>query len=1078
MNHAPFEIPGFVPQRRLLGAPGEESWAVLDPHGRLVAVRIAPTGTDLAAREYRTLKRLRALREPFVFPTLDVILLDEHRRLLPPQAFAQADANLSARPAVADPCARYMAIVSPMPESTLQQRLADCLHGGLPGIPPEELLPYVEAVAYGLDRLTYAQFDLGAGPMAIVHGDLKPANLVFAFGRLMIANLGLARPTDGGNLAVTSVAGTPAYLAPEVIAEKRTTHSTDQYALGIAYYELRTGELPFADELPYNILKAHVQGRLILDRLAPAERQVVAQATARKPEDRFPTCRAFYEALYVAVHSAAATPAAVRRPDPRQAANLAELAEALAAEPLGSPVAPPSAPTAQAAASPPSPVAPTSAAAQNRGPAPSPAAASSTPAAAKRPSTPPAGALYATAAPALGEAVSASAAAPAAPVKTPESPKTPAAAKPAGESAPKVEPPPRWAAETFASPLGAVLGNPELGRSGSGGRGAKESGPSPSALAAESLRSEPPTAQSLFVSVVDPPQAAAPSTKPAAAEGSGAGLGGGLGQTTRPIVGGALEGAGTPVGGPERLGPGSSGERPAPKPAASHAPPPPVQRPSGKETPAKPVEKAKEPVPPAKESAPRPLASGAASAAASSGAASAGGSPSGVSSGAASGPASSGPSSATASGPASGEGKRSKLGDLLDDARRVRREGVPTPPPQNRIPIPASMNGWIVPGAVGGTVLLLLLVGWSIFGGSGGGGSSGGGAKDSGLALAEVAPLSFHAGETLSFSVVDPSKPLEGVVFRWAGEAPAGAELDEKTGDVSWTAPKSAVPGVRSVVVEVERLADRKTARAEVRVELLPPLGPKAGDGIVNSIGMKLVYVPEGGFTMGSPTTESGRDEQEALHPVNLTKGFHLGACEVTEAEYREVMETQPSYFAAEAKTPAERDRWPVERVSHADAVAFCKKLSARDAEQKAGRSYRLPTESEWEYACRAGTSTAFACGEQLSTQHAWFRAPSGARPTTPAETGKRSPNAWGLFDMHGNVYEWCTDWHSPDAYLSGDDSDPTGPAKGYTRVVRGGSYLQTAQQCRSAERYHCPPDVQDVALGFRVVCDSADPKK
>lgn len=376
-------------------------------------------------------------------------------------------------------------------------------------------------------------------------------------------------------------------------------------------------------------------------------------------------------------------------------------------------------------------------------------------------------------------------------------------------------------------------------------------------------------------------------------------------------------------------------------------------------------------------------------------------------------------------------------------------------------------------------MLLLVLLGWFIFGGGGGSGSSGGGgSNEPGLALAEVAPLSFHAGETLSFSVVDPAKPLEGVVFRWAGEAPAGAELDEKTGEVSWTAPKSAAPGVRSVVVEVERPADRKTARAEVRVEVMPPLGPKAGDKVVNSIGMTLVFVPEGSFTMGSPTTEAGRDEQETQHPVHLTKGFHLGACEVTEAEYREVMETQPSYFAAEAKSPAERDRWPVERVSYLDAVAFCKKLSARDAEQKAGRSYRLPTESEWEYACRAGTSTPFDCGEQLSTQHAWFRAPSGARPTTPAETGKRTPNAWGLFDMHGNVYEWCADWHSPDAYLSGDDSDPTGPAKGYTRVIRGGSYLQTAQQCRSAERYHCPPDVQDVALGFRVVCDSAETKK
>ena len=216
----------------------------------------------------------------------------------------------------------------------------------------------------------------------------------------------------------------------------------------------------------------------------------------------------------------------------------------------------------------------------------------------------------------------------------------------------------------------------------------------------------------------------------------------------------------------------------------------------------------------------------------------------------------------------------------------------------------------------------------------------------------------------------------------------------------------------------------------------------------VNSFGMKFRQIPAGTFTMGD-----GSD----AHQVTLTKPFMLGVYEVTQEQYERVVGSNPSEF----KDPSN----PVEQVSWDDAVEFCRKLSASPEEKSAGRVYRLPTEAEWEYCCRAGTFTEYSFGYEVADldEYAWYVKNSLYR-THPV--GQKRPNAWGLHDMHGNVSEWCSDWYGE--YLSGSVSDPNGPQSGSSRVCRGGSWLGSVKGCRSASRSgHSRIDT----LGFRVVC-------
>jgi formylglycine-generating enzyme required for sulfatase activity len=269
-------------------------------------------------------------------------------------------------------------------------------------------------------------------------------------------------------------------------------------------------------------------------------------------------------------------------------------------------------------------------------------------------------------------------------------------------------------------------------------------------------------------------------------------------------------------------------------------------------------------------------------------------------------------------------------------------------------------------------------------------------------------------------------------------------------------------------------------------------VGAQASENVItNSIGMKLTLIPEGKFLMGSPAAEEERDPEELQHEVAITRPFYMGVYEVTQGQYGVLMDKKdkktlanPSFFKAGPDHPVEQVRW-------IQAVEFCKRLSELPEEKKAGRVYRLPTEAEWEYACRAGTTTVFHFGKALSSKQANFNgifpyggAAKGTNLQKPEKVGSYPPNAWGLYDMHGNVSEWCADWYDPDYYKNSPKENPTGPPKGvlstgfaddYFRVVRGGCWLDEARACRAAYRFRLQPSEPYRLVGFRVVCDKKD---
>jgi len=287
----------------------------------------------------------------------------------------------------------------------------------------------------------------------------------------------------------------------------------------------------------------------------------------------------------------------------------------------------------------------------------------------------------------------------------------------------------------------------------------------------------------------------------------------------------------------------------------------------------------------------------------------------------------------------------------------------------------------------------------------------------------------------------------------------------------------------------------------------------KPGDIVVNSIGMRLVYLPHSVFVMGSASDEVLRNEDELLRPVVVTRPTLIGVCEVTQGEFEIVTGENPSYFSEQgdgrdAVRGFNTSRMPVEQVSWAAAQEFCNRLSARPAERSAKRRYRLPTEAEWEFACRAGTTTAFAYGDELDDRQANIR---GDRPYGSSRRGEFlgrtstvgafPPNAYGIHDMHGNVSEWCLDPY--EAYVSPglpgqkDHRTPLDVAEALQEIVReprhfasllrdpsprqvrgneyvhrGGSFSGDVSFCRSAARRRANPEFRHRTLGFRVIVE------
>lgn len=290
-------------------------------------------------------------------------------------------------------------------------------------------------------------------------------------------------------------------------------------------------------------------------------------------------------------------------------------------------------------------------------------------------------------------------------------------------------------------------------------------------------------------------------------------------------------------------------------------------------------------------------------------------------------------------------------------------------------------------------------------------------------------------------------------------------------------------------------LAPLSTGLASRGLQVARQLAQRSYQEFTNSIGMKLVLIHKGTFMMGSPIDEEGRLEDEVQHQVTISQDYYLGVTEVTQGQYEKVMGNNPSNFQCHQsyKDQGDSSTHPVEMVSSDDAVEFCKRLSELPEEKKAGRFYRLPTEAEWEYACRAGSTSKYSFGDdegQLG-DYAWFSGNSNQK-TNPV--GQKKPNAWGLYDMHGNVFEWCADWY--DDYPKQAVTDPLGPAEGVvpvsrvvheysqdvlfqvvtheTRVNRGGSWCSGAASSRSAGRNCNAPRVRSTNTGFRVALSSS----
>ena len=275
--------------------------------------------------------------------------------------------------------------------------------------------------------------------------------------------------------------------------------------------------------------------------------------------------------------------------------------------------------------------------------------------------------------------------------------------------------------------------------------------------------------------------------------------------------------------------------------------------------------------------------------------------------------------------------------------------------------------------------------------------------------------------------------------------APAVAE-QEKVSQEKDKDQESGAGGRESAAsVSKEAISKAKSPPKELTVDL--------GKGIK----LELVLIPAGEFLMGSPDSDKDVDADEHLqHRVRITKPFYLGKYLVTQEQWEAVMGDNPSHF----KGPKN----PEEMVSWEDCQQFLKRLN----DKVGGGKFQLPSEAQWEYACRAGSETRYCFGDDSSKlgEYAWYDANSGnkSRPV-----GGKKPNAWGLSDMHGNVWEWCQDWRKDGYYKQSPVDDPTGAATGSSRVYRGGCWIYPAWCCRSAYRGHGEPGLRCSGLGFRV---------
>ncbi|MAG93806.1 MAG: hypothetical protein CMJ48_08670 [Planctomycetaceae bacterium] len=406
--------------------------------------------------------------------------------------------------------------------------------------------------------------------------------------------------------------------------------------------------------------------------------------------------------------------------------------------------------------------------------------------------------------------------------------------------------------------------------------------------------------------------------------------------------------------------------------------------------------------------------------------------------------------------------------------------------------------------------------------------------------LAPIEKQSVGPGEAVELALVgsDADLPAQTLTYKLGPGAPETAAFDERTGRLKWRSPPDEIGKAYRFEVTVSDDAQKSlSATQEVLLEV--------DRYVSNSIGMKLAYIPAGKFFMGNTERKrafappgagagnplapgapgngrpprnpfgSGKNggklplpggvgnargpdaDETPVRSIKMARPFHIGAHEVTQTEFEKIMQSNPSHFSKQGSgrdlvDRLEPSRFPVESVSWEQAVEFCKKLSALPAEKKAGRVYRLPTEAEWEYSCRGGTKEAYHFGELLSSKFANFDGAFGSPGTIagpylkrPTVVGSFPQNPFGLFDMHGNVGEWCADWYSATTYNHLEAENPQGPPRddagtvkaNLHRVIRGGNWRSDASECRSSRRDHGEGKGRN-DIGFRVVCDIRTPQQ
>jgi formylglycine-generating enzyme required for sulfatase activity/serine/threonine protein kinase len=1002
-------IPGYR-LVEFLGRGGiGEVWRARAPGGPFCALKIIHLIDKQAIKEYRALRLVKKLRNPHLVP-INAIWLREANGQLREDSDELDSVWLRGKDV-------ELFIAMGLGDKNLADRLQECREGGKQGIPSGELLDYMEAAAKGIDFLNQRSHDIGSGQDGIQHCDIKPQNILIVGGDVQVCDFGLARPLNNFRKTSTT-AGTFLYIAPELLQDC-TSRSGDQYSLAISYYELRTGVLPLNTESLLAIVNAHIDGKLDFSKVLPFECEVLRRATALNPEERFPTTLEMVKALRHAVETsstsrpssgsggrAAPLPSESRQPLSKESEGERNNDSSLPPSPLLHPAGP----LPQPHREPETVESPVAVVAEKATPSRKLTRSPYESRIDTRDTAPEPPPTPNSAAARNTDATSSGL------IETSFSPEPP-------EAVPKEPDSPRLAEKPPAEPMSE-----------------KDTAPSESSatglnhLLPKAHSGRPPRApwkrKVMFWSAVAEPLAAA-------------------------LI---LWACGAFKPGPPPVETRTSFKLKLPSEIAIKA---------GSRT--------------AFEL--RAERTGLV-----------------------------GPIRVTfAEVPAKVQLEWTTIPDGMDYAL-IRVEAAPDAAIGNH-----GVNVIATSGEAKDECRLKLIV-----------------ARAPALHLSIPDGLTLRAGAKQSFTVRASREGIEGEITLRMEKLPTGIATKKVTipangieTEVELTAAYNAERGEKEITVVA--LAGATESRANLKLTLLGPraesvvppiyakqLSPKE---ITNSIGMRLVLIPAGTFQMGSADSDKeAYHNEKPLHGVEITKGFYLDKYEVTRGQFQQFVE-DTGY-----KTDAEKDglggygydaatnsfkgplynsekralegpgtsySWrdpgfeqtnehPVVNVSWNDAKAFCDWLS-----KKEGRKYRLPTEAEWEYSCRAGTTTRYASGDDPETLAKVGNVADGtAKKKFPdwttitaedgyvftAPVGQFQPNAFGLYDMHGNAWEWCADWYDAKYYHNSPAQDPEGPDAGSFRVIRGGSFYRRTRYCRAADRHRVGPAHRWDDLGFRVV--------